>query len=88
MMDKNEAMNMQIAEPKANLKNISQASSKTLSGGSKNDELNVKFVVEFKIHIIFDTESISVWKSFEAADQCFLCPDIILLYIFTIIKPN
>ena len=46
-MDKNEAMNMQTAEPKANLKNISQASSKTLSGGSKNDELNVKLVVEF-----------------------------------------
>ena len=43
MMDESEAMNIQTAEPKANLKNISQASSKTLSGGSKNDELNVKY---------------------------------------------
>ena len=59
-MDKNEAMNMQTAEPKPNLKNISQASSKTLSGGSKNDELNVKLVVEFKLNLIFDTESIFV----------------------------
>ena len=60
MMDKNEAMNMQTAEPKANLKNISQVFSKTLSGGSKNDELNVKLVVEFKLNLIFDTKSIFV----------------------------
>ena len=60
MMDKNEAMNMQIAEPRANLKNIPQAFSKTLSGGSKNDEQNVKLVVQFKLNLIFDTKSIFV----------------------------